>query len=274
MDLSLGDFHNLRDLVYERSGIFFEDKKIYFLKKRMENRIQQLGLNSPTDYYRYIKYSSGNGEAMKFIELLTTNETYFFREIQQLNAFSEEALPMLEAEKRQANNYTLNVWSAGCSTGEEPYTLAILLRERLKDIARWRVNIYGSDINNTVLESALHGHYSPRSVKDVPPEYLAKYFYKEGGDYCVTDEMKGMITFKQVNLVDRNQMRGFRNIDFLFCRNVLIYFDDNSRKTVVNYFYDSMTKGGFIFLGHSESVGRISAAFKLVRLKNALVYRK
>ena len=275
MELPKEQFIQLRDLIYEKSGLFFDEKKIYFVKKRIKNRLETLGFSNSLDYYRYLRYGKDVKELNRFIEALTTSETYFFRELPQLKSFSEKALPLIvEEHVKQGLGQRIFVWSAGCSTGEEPYTLAMLLKENPALGHGWNITIFGSDINDQALASAARGQYSDRSVKDVPPNYLKKYFTKTPTGYNVNDEIKGMVTLKNVNLIDKIQMRQFRNVDFIFCRNVLIYFSDESRKQVLNYFYDSMTQGGFIFLGHSESVGRISAAYRLMRLKNALVYRK
>lgn len=275
MELQKEQFIQIRDLICEKSGLFFDEKKIYFVKKRIEHRLKSLGFSDPLDYCRYLKRGKNVGELNCFIEALTTNETYFFREPAQLESFGEEALPLIAKEHaKRGLGRRISVWSAGCSTGEEPYTLAMMVKENSALGNGWEITILGSDINDQALASAARGQYGERSVKNVPPKFLKKYFTKTPSGYNVNDEIKGMVTLKNVNLIDKSQMRRLRNVDFIFCRNVLIYFSDESRRRVLNYFYDSMTQGGFIFLGHSESVGRISAAYRLVRLKSSLAYRK
>lgn len=275
MELPKEQFIRLRDFIYEKSGLFFEEKKIYFVKKRIEKRLESLGFSDSRDYYRYLRYGKDGRELNRFLEALTTRETYFFREFSQLKSFSEEALPLLTEEHvKKGLGRRISVWSAGCSTGEEAYTLAMILKESPALGKGWNITIFGSDINDGALASAARGQYGDRSVKDVPPNYLKKYFSKVSTGYRVSDEIKRMVAWEKVNLIDKIHMRRFRNIDFIFCRNVLIYFSDESRKRVLKYFYDSMTEGGFIFLGHSESVGRVSTAYRLMRLNNSLVYRK
>ena len=208
------------------------------------------------------------------VDLLTTNETYFFREFPQLQGFADEALPIIANAKREVGNFTLGVWSAACSTGDEPYTLAIILRECLDDFKKWHIRLLATDIDTKVLETARRGVYSVRNMKDVPPAYLKRYFRMVGEEYHVSPDIKSMVSFEHLNLVDRAGMRKHRNVDFIFCRNALIYFNEASCRQVLSSFYDSLVPGGYIFLGHSESVGRISAAYEMVRLGETITYRR
>nr|WP_244262815.1 protein-glutamate O-methyltransferase CheR [Thermoanaerobacter siderophilus] len=166
------------------------------------------------------------------------------------------------------------MWSAGCSTGEEPYTLAIIMEEMLEDVSDIEWEIYATDINTDVLKKAEEGLYSQRAVRLVPEEYKKRYLYKKGEFYEVVPELKKKVTFFQLNLMDAAEMRKMRNFDVIFCRNVLIYFDDASRRQVAIYFYEALVEGGYIFLGHSESMSRITPIFKLRKYKNAFVYQK
>jgi len=276
MKLTSEDFRKIRDMVYARTGLYFEEKKLYFVEKRIARRARATGCDSPWDYYLHLKYDDGGEEFSLLIDVLTTNETYLFREYPQLEVFAEEVLPRVLEEKEQRGDRRLQVWSAGCSTGEEPYTLAIILREMMDDLEDWQVSVYGTDINQQVLKAAKRAVYGPRAMKDVPEVYRRKYFSSNGtGDtWKVALPVRSMITFRSLNLTDRRAVRAYRNIDFVFCRNVLIYFDDRSRKQVVNTFYNSLRKGGYLFLGHSESVGRISAAFRPERAQSTVVYRR
>jgi chemotaxis protein methyltransferase CheR len=176
--------------------------------------------------------------------------------------------------KRLTRDRALRIWCAGCSSGEEAYTLAIILQEVFPEIAEWDARITATDIDEERLEMAKGGTYGERSMKHVPPEYLRRHF-KQERDFCrVKPETRSMVEFQHLNLNDRSQMRKMRSWDFVFCRNVLIYFDDASRKAATENFYNALCPGGFIFLGHSESVGRISSAFKLRRMGDHLVYSK
>jgi chemotaxis protein methyltransferase CheR len=164
------------------------------------------------------------------MNLLTVNETYFFREFATLEVFAEFCLQELADKKNAEGNKTIRIWSAGCSTGEEPYTIAIIVRELLDNFSDWKVEILASDIDLKVLEKAKEAHYDDRSVKDVPDEYYRKYFIYDNGSHIPVKAIRDMVTFEHINLNDKQQMRRQRNFDFIFCRNVLIYFDEISRK--------------------------------------------
>ncbi|MBF0350599.1 MAG: protein-glutamate O-methyltransferase CheR [SAR324 cluster bacterium] len=273
--LELEEFYRLRDIIYSKSGLFFDEKKLYFVEKRAEKRMLEGGYNSFQDYYRALKFESDPNEFWALVESLTTNETYFYRHIPQMESFVEEALPLILQEKRKAGDYQLNLWSAACSSGEEIYTIAIMLKENIPDLARWKINLLATDLDRKVLAKAQEGIYDSRSIKDVPRNILSRYFKPlNNGLYQLHREIVSMVEFRRMNLVDRFAMRQERQKDFIFCRNVLIYFDDASRKMVINFLYDALNKNGFIFLGHSESVGRLSAAFRLVKFKKSLSYQK
>lgn len=275
MDLSLEEYKLYTDLIREKCGIYFDDKKQYFVKKRIEDRMRITNCNTFKDYYRLIKYDPRRNELDIFIGSLTTNETYFFRENSQLTVFADNILPLVLEEKRRNILKRLKIWSAACSTGCEPYTLAIILRERVPNIDEWDIIIHGTDICNNVLQTCRNGVYTERDVKDFPESYKEKYIENSlDGSFRVSQCLKKMTTFSHLNLVDKMAMRTMRDFDFIFCRNVLIYFDDEVRKNVVNMLYDSLRKGGYIFLGHADSMSRISAAFKVVKINNILAYRK
>ena len=186
MELTVDEFGTLSDLIYRRIGIRLEPKKIYFLSKRVENRLGSQESPLPAEYIRYLRFSDGAGaEFQNLVNLLTINETYFFRDFPQLQAFAEHCLADVVERKLAARDRTLRIWSAGCSTGEEAYTLSIILREMLEDISAWDIVNLASDIDETVLKKARAGIYEARSVKDVPEEYLSKYFKENGGgDIC------------------------------------------------------------------------------------------
>jgi len=236
--------------------------------------MEALNVDSAKEYYRFIKYQPSSEEMNLFLDLLTVNETYFFRNYPQLKSFAEEILPLIQKKKEMSLVKVLKIWSAACSTGEEPYTLAIILREMMPDFKAWNVQILATDISQKALGFARRGVYGKRALKDVPLSYREKYFTSQDDRYTISEEIRRVVRFGYLNLIDEAKMRTVTGVDVLFCRNVLIYFDEKSRKHVVNSFYDSLDNGGYIFLGHSESMSRISAAFKLVRLKNSFVYMK
>ncbi len=268
-------FSRIRDVIYHKLGLRFEDQKIYFLEKRIEKRMAYLNLDSEEAYAFFLRHSDPKDVEMQALaNLITTNETYMFREFEQLQAFSDYCLPDVISRKVKAGDRTLNIWSAGCSSGEEAYTLAIILREVIHDFSRWKITITGSDIDQERLQMAQTAVYDDRAVKEVPAEYFDRHIYRDRKDYRIAPETKEMVDFIHLNLNDRLAMRRMTNYDFVFCRNVLIYFDDESRRSAVEHFYHALNKGGYIFLGHSDSIRRITNAFLLRRVGGHLVYYK
>ncbi len=264
----------IRELIYKETGILVDGKKNYIMKARIEKRMLESKARSFREYQRKLLLSEKNGELQNLVEELTVNETYFFRDFPQLQGFAEKALPLLLSEKREQGDHTLKIWSAACSTGEEPYTLSIIVQEMIADYDDWTMTILATDVDRTVLRAARKGEYGTRAMKDTPLAYREKYFSSNGKTWQVLPHTAEPVRFEQMNLIDRRAMRRQSHYDFIFCRNVLIYFSDQSRKKVVNSFYDSLNPGGFLFLGSSESVGRITAAFELTRIDDYLFYRK
>jgi chemotaxis protein methyltransferase CheR len=275
MELTIDEFAVTAELIYTRTGIRFEEKKNYFLSKRIMQRKEELKIQSFSEYMRLLKYGDENqSEFQKLINLCTTNETYFFRDFPQLTSFGEYCLKEVCTRKVEEGKNTLRIWSAGCSTGEEPYTLAIILSEILQNTDNWSIQIIASDVDLNVLAKAKKGVYSNSRMNEVPAEYLEKYFIAKGDNLIVTPKIKSMVSFEHLNFSDKDKMRNKRGFDFIFCRNVLIYFDDVSRKKVVDHFYLSLESGGYIFLGSSESLSRITASFTLKKVGSHLLYHK
>lgn len=274
--LSMDEFENLSSFVYRKTGIRFESKKIYFVSKRVQKRIEELGLISVSEYIRMLRFSDPEGvEFQNLVDLLTVNETYFFRDYPQLQAFAEHCLQDVVERKQKNGDQKLRIWSAPCSTGEEPYTLGIILHAMLENMRHWDIEILASDIDRNVLKTACAACYGKRSLRDVPPEYLQAYFsHVNNGTYQVAEKVKKLIRFEHMNLSAKEAVRSKRHFDFIFCRNLLIYFDDVSRKQLVDHFYLALNPGGYIFLGSSESVSRISSAFRMKRSGGYLVYYK
>ncbi|HEY5583306.1 MAG TPA: protein-glutamate O-methyltransferase CheR [Ruminiclostridium sp.] len=265
-------FDKFIKLIYKKTGLHYEYNKKYFVQKRIEKRAELLKMEALNDYFMMLKFSDNSSEFYRLINDLTVNETYFFRDFPQLRNFAEDVLPLFEKENE--NRKKIKIWSAACSTGEEPYTLFIILQEMLEKPEEWEIQILASDINTEVLQSARNGLYESRAVKDVPPEYLEKYFTKRLNKYIINPNVRKAVSFKKINLMDQNQMSNISGCDFIFCRNCLIYFDDVSRRSVVSSFYESLNPGGFLFLGHSESVGRISSNYKAQRIGDTIVYSR
>jgi len=267
-------FRLLRDFVHGYCGIYFDDGSKFLLERRLAHRLELHRLKSFEEYYHFLRYDRKREEELvALVDNLTTNETYFFRESPQLQAFSAEILP--ELRTRLAGRKSLRIWSAGCSTGEEPYTVAILLLESGDWWRDWQVEIIGSDINQRGLHTARRGVYKKGAHRATDPAMLAKYFLAdEKGDYRIIDRVKELVSFSYVNLLDPHKTSLIGDVDVIFCRNVIIYFDREAKKKVIESFYHKLRDGGYLLLGHSESLINISNAFVLRTLKHDMVYQK
>jgi len=274
MTLTSELYQRFVNLIYKKTGIWFETTKRYFVDKRLDERIAELGLADYREYYQLLKFSTEQAEMQQLINRLTINETYFFRDFPQLQGFAEDVLLQIVKAKIEAGDKRIRLWSAGCSTGEEPYTLAIILLEMLPDPDQWTIEIMASDINTRVLDAARKGFYNSRSVKDVPLEYLERYFTQRFETYILNKSVRNMVTFKMINLMEDREMKLQANYDLIFCRNVIIYFDTDSRLSVLNRFYQSLRSEGYIYLGHSESVARITDSYKIKRIGSTIAYYK
>lgn len=272
LELSEDVFFLFRDLLYDQSGVLLDEKAKFFVENRLSNSIRRLQLETFHDYYYYLKYDrKKNEELANMIDLLTIHETYFFREDQQLRAFSEELLP--EIRKRDASRKSLRIWSAGCSTGEEPYTLAMILSE-IPAFKDWKIEIFATDISQRVLQSARKGVYQPSAFRSTNPRYLERYFTREGTGYRVNDEVRKNVVFLQMNLLDTGRSSFINPMDIIFCRNVIIYFDMEAKRKVIGMFHQKLNDHGFLLLGHSESLINISTAFSLRHFTHDMLYQK
>jgi chemotaxis protein methyltransferase CheR len=270
--LEVDVFRLIRDFVRDYCGIFFDDDSRYLLEKRLSRRVRTLHFNTFREYYRYLLYHKNRDEELlSIIDILTVNETYFFREQNQLKAFSEEIL--LELKDLNKDKKRLRIWSAGCSTGEEPYTIAMLILEK-GGFQNWNVELFGSDINQRVLQVARGGLYRKNSFRTIEPYLHHKYFREENNLSRISDNVKQFVNFSHLNLLDPFKVKLVGTMDVIFCRNVLIYFDHPSRKKVIEMFYERLVEGGYLLLGHAESLINISTAFTLKHLKYDMVYQK
>ncbi|GAB6061147.1 CheR family methyltransferase [Desulfonatronum parangueonense] len=270
------EFQQMRDFIYAQCGIFIPDNRKYLLQNRLFNRIKTLNLKDVGEYLYYLKYDSGRRQELpRLFEVITTNETSFYRNPPQLKVFQDIVLPRILNGLRQSGRRNLNIWSAGCSTGEEPYTLAIIIHEVLKsEIGSWNIRITANDLSEAVLRTARQGVYSDYSLRSTPKEIIARYFVEEAGRYKVCQNLKKLITFGQLNLNDRAQVKMVPRSEIIFCRNVIIYFDDIMKKRVIGKFYDNLVPGGALFIGHSESLHHISRTLKPTYHTGSIVYFK
>jgi len=272
LQLSEEEFRLIRDLIYSHCGLYFDQDSKYLLDKRLVRRLTLHNLPGFRDYYQFLKYDRNKDEELSDImDILTTNETYFFREGFQLKAFTDEILPEVKALKER--DRTLRIWSAGCSTGEEPYTIAMLLLEQ-NLFPGWRIEIVGSDISQRVVQHARKGVYGKSSFRCTEDKYLKRFFTETDGGYRICDEVRELVSISHMNLFDANRLALLGKMDVVFCRNVIIYFDQTSKKRVIDAFYNTLRDGGFLLLGHSESLMNLSTAFALRHLKNDMVYQK
>ena len=272
LELTDDVFRLLREQIYKRSGMWFNDSSKYLLQKRLSPRARELNFDSFQKYFYFLQYDPrADAEFDQIFDLITTNETYFFREPAQLRAFTEEIIPDILSRKSVKK---IRIWSAGCSSGEEPYSLAMLLQE-----AGWYdhavFEIFASDINQQVLSKARKGIYRENAFRVTTPEMREKYFTRETDtSWRVRDEIRNRVSFGRLNLYDEARVSLLGHLDIIFCRNVIIYFDDASKKVVVSNFYNRLVEGGYLLLGHSESLISLSTQFKLRHLKHDMVYQK
>lgn len=270
--LDQAEFRLLRELVNEHCGILFGIDARAVIERRLRDRLAALGLHSFGEYYQLLRFDErGRAELEEAVDLITINETYFFREAYQLRAYKEEILPVLCASP--APRERLSAWSAGCSTGEEVYSIAIATRESGYFQGK-SVRVFGSDISRRCVAHARRGVYGPSAFRAMPTETRRRYFTERPDGAHVADELRTVCQFGHVNLLDVPRSSVVGRVDVIFCRNVLIYFDDVSRRRVIDMFYDRLLPGGYLLLGHSESLLNLSTAFELVHLREDLVYRK
>ncbi len=275
--ISDAEFAQLRDFIYDKTGISIPDKRKYLLENRLGTRLTELSLSSYKDYYDYLRLDPGRTKEMEALcERITTNETSFFRDIKQLTVFKDHILREVLEKQEQSGRKELNIWSAGCSSGEEPYTLAIMLHEVLgMGIIGWRIRITANDLSPAMLAKCRAGVYGDYALRTTPKGMLVKYFDAMGdGQYKIKPKVQKLVSFGPINLSDRAMVRRIPSSQIVFCRNVIIYFDDPMKKQVVGSFYDNLVPGGYLFLGHSESIHKLSTAFKPVFKPGGITYLK
>ncbi len=270
--ISEEDFHKFREFFYRKTGIQFEESKRYFVDKRLLERMAATNNALFRSYFTMLRFQATGEELQVLTNLMTVNETYFFREEYQFKCLVNSILPHLVERKRDQG--PIRIWVIPSSSGEEPYSIAIYLLEKWAGIHHYDVEIIASDIDTKILEQAKRGFYSDRSVGQMPLPYLQKYFRSSRDGHQMCDDLRGAVEFTRVNLSEPADTRPYRNFDVVFCRNLLIYFDDLSRKTAAETFFDALKPGGFICLGHSESMSRISSLYKVVKFPEAIVYQK
>ncbi len=273
VQISDADFLKFREYFYRKTGIHFDDGKRYFVDKRLVERIEATGHEDFRSWFIAMRFEAAGTELQNLVNAMTVNETYFFREAYQFDCMVGDLLA--EVVKRKRPGGRIRIWSVPSSTGEEPYSIAMYLLERWPMIDDYEVEILSSDIDTKVLQAAQRGVYSQRSVSQLPGPYLDKYFHAlPNGEWAVSRDLVAAVEFSRVNLADPADTRRFRDIDLIFCRNLLIYFDDLSRRVAAEAMFDALNPGGFVCLGHSESMSRITSLFEVRRFADAMVYQK
>ena len=267
------DFQKFAEYFYRKTGIQFESSKRYFVDKRLQERIEVTGTQNFRDYFLYLRFEAGGQELQQLINAMTVNETYFFREEYQLKCLVNHMLD--EVVRHKTDKRPIRIWSMPSSSGEEPYSIALYLLEYWSGIHQWDVELVASDIDTAILQRAERGRYSARSVANLPASLLQKYFTAcPDGDFQLCDDLRQSVSFTRVNLMSPADVRGYHGFDIIFCRNLLIYFDDLSRRQAADTFFDALKPGGLICLGHSESMSRISSLFQVRKFPDAIVYQK
>jgi len=273
--LVLGDaeFRLFCNLFRRHCGLSFDSDSRFLLEKRLSRRIQELGLGSFSAYHYLLRTdASGDRELSHIVDELTNNETWFFRERGQLRALVDEILPELLLERAEGGA-PISLWCAGCASGEEPYSIvAMALEAGFRPGKDFRV--YASDISRSVLQKARQGLYRQNSLRDCDPYLRDKYFVEQDGLYRISDDVKRHVVFMHLNLMDRARLSLLGSMDVILCRNVMIYFDAETKRRVVESFAERLRPGGYLLLGHSESLVKLTSAFELRHLRNDLVYRR
>jgi chemotaxis protein methyltransferase CheR len=258
-------------LLYRWTGMIFGENKRYYIERRIGDRMARSKMGEVTDYLNFVRANPSERQAL--INAFTINESYFYREEHQFAALSAQILPQIVRDKAPGD--LVRIWSMPCSTGEEAYSLAIWLLENWPLVDVYNIEIAGSDIDTAALDHAREGCFGARALARLPAAVIEEYFEKERGyRRKIIEDLRESVQFSPANIIDPSTLRDLGRFDVILCRNLLIYFDDESRLLAVNNLYDCLNPGGFICLGHSESMARISDRFELVRLDGAIVYRR
>jgi chemotaxis protein methyltransferase CheR len=270
--LSKEEFQQLCDYLYRRTGLLFTEAKRYYVERRVNERMAATASPTFSNYFGRLRSNVGT-EIEHFINAFTVNETYFYREDHQLSCLSGDLLAERMRYKKAGSS--IRIWSVPCSTGEEPYSIAIWLLENWPLVDSYEIEILGSDIDTQVLSHAQAGIFGKRALMRLSPKLVEKYFAPYQGDqWRILEELRDSVRFSSVNLIEPNDTRRHGQFDVIFCRNVLIYFDDASRRVAAENLFENLLPGGFICLGHTESMSRISPLFEVRRFTDAIVYQR
>jgi chemotaxis protein methyltransferase CheR len=259
------EFHLFQDIIYRQTGIQMTEKKRNLVVARLSKRLRALNLSNFSEYYEYLTTSSNaSDELNNLINRITTNKTDFFREKHHFDFLVNEIFPSFLDTARKSGMRRLRIWSAGCSSGEEPYSIAMTVADFFKDERGWDLKILATDLDTDILMKASKGVYSSQQITPVPINYLSKYFVRTSQGYEVSPQIKSMIAFRKLNLMDPSfPMK--KPFDIIFCRNVMIYFDEETRKDLVIKYHNHLNDIGYMFVGHSESLMYMKHLFKFLK---------
>lgn len=276
LQMTLPEFRSLRDYIYAKSGIFFSESKQYFLENRLSKRISELNLKTYGDYLSLLQGIQGPTELKRLFIEITTNETSFWRNPPQIEAFQNIVLPEAARQARDRGQTRLRIWSAACSSGEEPYTLAMICHELRDTVLRgFAVEILATDISEKVLAQAQDGVYNSYTLRNLSPEQLQRHFIPLGKDlFQLKPEVQRHTSLRNFNLVDYAAYRQLGTFDIIFCRNVLIYFDEAVKAQVLQGFHGQLQPKAYLLVGHSESIHAFNTGFELLHFSKAMGYRK
>ena len=271
LQLSDNEFGMFRDLIYDECGVRIGIEKRAFLESRLRRRMSVLGVTTALEYYGVVRYSKTRMQEMPaLLDIMMICETSFFRNQPQFDLLNDFVLPEIISNKLRANSRLIRVWSAGCSTGQEPYSAVMALLERVPEPESWNLRVFASDLSFTALERAQSGVYSADQIRGLREPYMSKYFHREGGNYVVNEDVKRRIVFDYHNLKHDN---GLRSLDVVFCRNVMIYFDTEEQRRLITRFTSCLVPGGYLFIGHAESLQGLSQKFAMVHRDKGIAYR-
>jgi chemotaxis protein methyltransferase CheR len=266
------DVRRLCEFLYRRTGMSFDDSKRYFIDRRLAERIAATGSGSFQSYFAMLR-SDADHEIEHLVNAFTVNETYFYREDHQLRCMTANLLGDLL--RRKPDGESIRIWSIPCSSGEEPYSIAMWLMENWGEVDKYNIEIVASDIDTRALKAAAEGVYGARALMRLSRDMVERYFERiDERQVRIDPGLRESIQFTHANLIDGQDMARYRDFDIVFCRNVLIYFDDASRRIAAENLYDCMRPGGYICLGHSETMSRISPLFSVCRFPEAIVYQR
>jgi chemotaxis protein methyltransferase CheR len=275
VEMSEDEFRLLRDFIHEQFGLYFEDGQRGSLRSRVSKRLLSLHLPSFKDYYNHLRFGPDRVlELRRLASHLTNNETYFFRESAQLKVLAERVLTSIKETKTDGGSRSIRLLSVGCSTGEEPHTLAMIVYDSGQFFWTWKVEIVGLDLDQTALEKARRGLYFSNSFRGVSPAIIERHFVRQGPGAQLKDPIRRLVSFREGNLLDPASYAGLEPADVILCRNVLIYFSETMVLRAVRLFNDILRPGGYLLLGHAESLSRLTDLLTPIRFQGAMIYQK